>query len=795
MNSRKLPPAAVAAGAGAGLIALCAASLLYAVHVPAELLGDAPATRFSAARAMLHVQQVSKQAFPSARLRSNAARAYIIEQLRMLGLAPLVQSTIGVGTRYAVAGPVSNVLARLPGRTPGGPAVLLMAHLDAVPASPGAGDDGSGTAVLLETLRALRASPPLDHDVIALFTDAEESGLLGAAAFVREHPWARDVAVVLNFEARGTSGPSLMFETGPGNLDVVRELRRVAGVRATSLSTAVYRRLPNDTDLSDLALLGLPAMNFAFIGGVERYHTAEDDIWHLDPRSVQQHGNQALALARIFGNGPLPRPRTTDAVFFNVPLLGLVVYPESLAVVFAVVALALVAMMLAPGRAPEARLRMRDVAIGVGLTIVAAATATVAAILVAVLLRKAHGAWPGGGQPEWSGVYAAAVALLAFAIAAAVRGVARGLARGVPGGLFAGVLLFWALLSVMVSVAMPGASFLFTWPVLVMTLAGLSGRRWPGRVATAGSWIAAAIVVFIVVPVVYLMACTALGLGPTGAAVVGAFTGLTTCLLWPQVDAMGRSGGGGGGGGDRPTMVPLVAAGASLVLFAIGAMTVRTSAEHPGGAALVYAVDADSNKAWLTGYARGGASRAALLGVLDSVASGQKSAGGGGGDGGGNSDSAPASAPAWVGRPFGAHSIVRVPVLAVPPPSAAVLSDTTNGAERTVSLRITPGAGSRATVLSLEAGVVLDAAVDGKPIDTWRYRVRPRAWTLEYASPPDSGFALTLRLRAGGRPVLALRAIAPGVPPVPEFHLPRRPAHILPIQNGDMTWVYRRVPL
>src|SRR4029453_6210943 len=100
-----------------------------------------------------------------------------------------------VGTRYAEVGYIRNVLARFPGRTPGGPAVVLMAHYDGVPGGPAAADAGSGPAAILETLRALRAGPPLAHDVIALITDGEEAGLLGAAAFVREHAWAKDVGV------------------------------------------------------------------------------------------------------------------------------------------------------------------------------------------------------------------------------------------------------------------------------------------------------------------------------------------------------------------------------------------------------------------------------------------------------------------------------------------------------------------------------------------------------------------------------------------------------------------------
>jgi Zn-dependent M28 family amino/carboxypeptidase len=195
---------------------------------------------------------------------------------------------MGIATPNSVAGHVLNVMARVPGRG-AGPAVLLVAHYDSVPASPGAGDDAAAVAALLETLRALRSSPPVTHDVIALFTDGEEAGLIGSAAFVSEHPWARDVGMVLNFEGRGTGGPSFMFETAVGNLDAVSVLRHVPEAVANSLSVTVYRYLPNDTDLSELTVLGQPALNFAFIKRSRAYHTAQDDLTHLDAGSVQHH--------------------------------------------------------------------------------------------------------------------------------------------------------------------------------------------------------------------------------------------------------------------------------------------------------------------------------------------------------------------------------------------------------------------------------------------------------------------------------------------------------------------------
>ena len=119
-----------------------------------------------------------------------------------------------------------------------------------------------------------------------------------------------------------------MFETGKGNLDAARALRSAGNATAGSVFATIYRTLPNDTDFSETAALGLPGLNFAFADGVERYHTSRDDVAHLNPGSLQHHGSQMLAMARTFGTEPLPRPHTGDGVFFDLPIVGLIVYPQ-----------------------------------------------------------------------------------------------------------------------------------------------------------------------------------------------------------------------------------------------------------------------------------------------------------------------------------------------------------------------------------------------------------------------------------------------------------------------------------
>ena len=64
-----------------------------------------------------------------------------------------------------------------------GPALVLTAHYDSVEASPGFGDDGIGVAVWLEVAHLLKQQPPT-QPVVFLLTDGEETGLLGAQAFV-----------------------------------------------------------------------------------------------------------------------------------------------------------------------------------------------------------------------------------------------------------------------------------------------------------------------------------------------------------------------------------------------------------------------------------------------------------------------------------------------------------------------------------------------------------------------------------------------------------------------------------
>jgi hypothetical protein len=167
---------------GAALYGVVTSATLYGA-VPDPVPASAPPTEFSSGRALEHVRAIAKEPYPMDSPENAAVRDYLVKELRTLGVEPEVQRATAAHTwfiRFAEAGTPENVLARLEGTNNGGKAFLLMAHYDSVPTGPGASDDGAGVAAMLETLRALKAGPPLKNDVIFLFTDGEERGLLGA---------------------------------------------------------------------------------------------------------------------------------------------------------------------------------------------------------------------------------------------------------------------------------------------------------------------------------------------------------------------------------------------------------------------------------------------------------------------------------------------------------------------------------------------------------------------------------------------------------------------------------------
>lgn len=348
---------------GSLALALLIAVLTLQSPRPAPL--NAPATDFSAARAMTDVNEIARRPHPIGSADHARVQAYLLQRMTALGLETTTQTgPISTGSiRYlrkmggdpeAANFSATNLIGVLPGRDPRLPAVALMAHYDTVPMSSGAADDSTGVAAVLETVRAVRARGPADRTLVVLLTDSEELDLDGARIFWGGHPLRDRIGAVVNLEARGGGGRAMMFETGRGNAQTIGLFAR-AGVRAdggvtsNSLAVFVYELMPNGTDFTIPKDRGVQGVNFAFIGRPDQYHAPASTPQALDRGSVQHIGSQTLETAdALLRSSALPA-RTQNLVYAD--LFGRVIVGHAPAVGWGLLALAFGALAVAAWRA------------------------------------------------------------------------------------------------------------------------------------------------------------------------------------------------------------------------------------------------------------------------------------------------------------------------------------------------------------------------------------------------------------------------------------------------------------
>lgn len=317
---------------GALLVALSLAAL--SLRAPAPVPADAPASAFSAERAMADVRQIARAPHPLGSPEHARVLRYLTARMTQLGLSPAVQT--GALSPEALRRlerwdidpatanhQVRNLVGVLPGQNRALPPILLMAHYDSVPNSPGAADDAAGVAAILETVRAIKARGPAPRDLVVLITDGEELNLDGARAFFSEHPLRDRIGAVINLEARGGGGRAFMFETGPGNAETVARFadaaaRAPGGPSSSSLAVFVYELMPNGTDFTISKDRGIGGLNLAFIGRPAHYHAAASTPEALEQGSLQHIGGLALESADSWLRAPdLPR-ESVDAVYSDI---------------------------------------------------------------------------------------------------------------------------------------------------------------------------------------------------------------------------------------------------------------------------------------------------------------------------------------------------------------------------------------------------------------------------------------------------------------------------------------------
>lgn len=315
------------------LLIICSIYISFDALLPNDISTiDTNKNQFSTARALAHLTEISKKPHFVGNAEHKNVRNYIEKQLQNLGLETQIQEGYTI-SQWGNLAKAKNIIAKIKGST-GGKALMLLTHYDSNPhSSLGASDAGSGVVTILEGLRAyLSEGKTPKNDIIILISDAEELGLNGADLFVNQHEWAKNVGLVLNFEARGSGGPSYMLiETNDGNANLMKAFVEANPKYpvANSLAYSIYKMLPNDTDLTVFRKDGdINGFNFAFIDDHFDYHTALDTYDRLDRNTLEHQGSYLMPLLHYFADANLKSLRSKeDYIYFNAPYFGTVIYP------------------------------------------------------------------------------------------------------------------------------------------------------------------------------------------------------------------------------------------------------------------------------------------------------------------------------------------------------------------------------------------------------------------------------------------------------------------------------------
>jgi hypothetical protein len=745
---------------------------LYQESPPRAADASAPTTDFSAARARRHLEVISQRTHPMGTGEHAAVRDYIVRELTAQGLEPEVQKTSVVASSRGTyrAGTVENIIARLKGRE-SGKAVLLVGHYDSVPTSFGASDDGSAVAAMLEALRALKATAPLKNDIIFLFTDGEETGSMGAQAFADEHPWAKDIGVVLNMEARGNSGPSLMFETSDQNGWLIRELARSAPHPvASSLLYEIYRALPNDTDLSVFKRKGYAGLNFAFINGHAHYHSLADNLDQLDMHSLQHQGANALALARHFGNLDLQNPRAENVVYFSLFGALLVYYSEMVSIILTVLVLLLFAGVLVIGFR-KGFLSVGGILAGGLALFVSLLASALAVTMVWRTVRELHPEYGAilQGVTYNSDLYIVSFVTLAVAVTAVIYILFRKKVR--EANLLMGGLLWWVVLMVLTTVMMRGASYLFTWPLLFALIATAylfvsqdQERNSLRRLLVLCLCSISGIV--LLSPMIYLI-FTAMPLNIAGG--VSVLVVLLLGLLIPHLSLMTTE--------RKKWWLPVGLFAVSLAFIIAGNFTSGFNKNRPQPDNIFYSLNADTGKAiwgstdeepdqWTQQFFPAGAGKGALS--------------------------------EYVPSEYDGFLRSDAPATALATPHIELLDDRTSDNIRTVRLHVTSQ--RQAPFISLEIDPqtrVMAAQIGGKPLGQGNDSTpagSADAWRLLYFAPPAEGFDLTLATKSSAPFKIVLMDQSYEFPASLSTSIKPRPDYLIPTPYpynpfGDSTFV------
>jgi hypothetical protein len=720
-------------------------------RTPATPAHPAPGD-FQASRAMADIEVIAQRGHPIGSADHARVRDYLLGRLRQLGLEVRVQSGEGVFSiarhdRATVSGgQVDNLIGVMAGKDRALPPLVIQAHYDSVPNSPGAADDSTGVGVALDIARALKAQGQPARDVVFLITDGEESGLLGAQSFYASDPLARRIGLVINMEARGGGGRVWMFETSNSNGGLVDAYRKVTRDPAsTSLAIYIYQHMPNDTDLTVVKKSHIAGLNYAFIGKEFDYHAGSSTPANLERGTVQHMGQQVLATAQAFAfSTALPKARP-DVVYSDVLGQAIVGYPQWAG---------WLVLLAGAGMAVAALARARRAEPLSWVVALRAVGALVLAVVVAGAL--AYGARALTGSPinftgqrpmlaQFGRFEASVFALSLSSLLLAFAGLAGRNPR--PWSAWAGVLgLGFILAAALQALAAPTA-FLLAWPLVVAAVIALVAAYAGKGTFEAPASLAAVVVLggLGLAQVLGMAHFVALGVGADLPSALAVFALVAALILTPWLWSRTRGQVIGG--------ALAVVVGLGLVLAV--RLTDPSSPRHPRATEVYYLADADSGAFW----------RVSAMPDADAWTRAVLTADGG-------------KAVERAIRGFGEKLLVApAKPIAVARPQATMSTD----AKGRTTVRVVEAADSRQVRFSVRSDKPITAATtNGK-------RVAMTAKTLSvYWTSPGRPIELVLDTAPGARLDVKVAEVRDGWPKDAK-PLPPRPADAMAWGDSDVT--------
>jgi carboxypeptidase Q len=276
------------------------ASALRAAGAVAILAPDSDPDNVLTARGLGFTTTIG--ALPAAQIGRDDA-----QELRRLLASGSVRVALDLVNRITPASAsVSNVIAEIPGADRRGEWVLVGAHLDSWDFGPGAQDNATGVAMVLEAARAIAALPmPPRRTIRFALWGGEEQGQLGSTAYARAHASELDrLVAVLNTDA-GTG--RVIGWTAPGRPDVIRAVRPLTRGFLDDLGAGTFDeslRYAFQSDGAPFILAGVPVLDLNADDSryEEIHHKSTDTMDRVDARSLAVGGAAVAATAQAIAD-------------------------------------------------------------------------------------------------------------------------------------------------------------------------------------------------------------------------------------------------------------------------------------------------------------------------------------------------------------------------------------------------------------------------------------------------------------------------------------------------------------